>query len=458
MKNVGKLIIKCILALIPLWVICLFIAKSPLSYLSPDSVSAYWNKEFTQTKQDKNYDVVILGDSMAATSFMPELLSDSTINLALSGSSPVEGYYTLKDYLENNDAPSDVFISYMDYHLQHDDFTLSTCNQVHKFSIGDYYEIYRTIRNTGANGFEDINMDEYWDKAIASGFYLPSEYIASIINTINEGGRLEANKQAFDDVTVHAGRACKMTNDISSSSGIRYDDFTVSVLQGTYYKKLVGLCEDNQIKLHIIKLPLDVNTLFTEEYTAKVNGYYMNLLGDAKYAEFRWYPADYAVEWFWDDYHMNQHGSYRFSMQLKQDYADIWGETETSPRQMLALNDDIVIENEVPELFKWIDGKDYTVLIYSEMDDFVGYYNAYFKYDSQNIDSISANTYSVDIAGSHTVAVNNGTVTIDNNTYNWEDYNTNEVNIIIIDNANNKVVRTCSTSFNSGEGRFEKIQ
>ena len=458
MKNVGKLIIKCILALIPLWVICVFIAKSPLSYLSPDSVSAYWNKEFTQTKQDKKYDVVILGDSMAATSFMPELLSDSTINLALSGSSPVEGYYTLKDYLENNDAPSDVFISYMDYHLQHDDFTLSTCNQVHKFSIGDYLEIYRTIKATGANGFEDINMDEYWDKAIASGFYLPSEYIASIINTINEGGRLESNRQAYDEVTVHAGRACKMTNDISSSSGIRYDDYSVSALQGTYYKKLVDLCEDNQIKLHIIKLPLDVNTMFTDEYTAKVNGYYMNLLKDAKFAEFRWYPADYAVEWFWDDYHMNQHGSYRFSMQLKQDYPDIWGSTATSPRQMLAVNNDIMIENEPAELFKWIDAKDYTVVIYSEMDDFEGYYNAYFNYGSQGLQSVTDNIFAVDVTGTHSIYVKDNTLTIDDNSYQWNDYNSNEVNIIIIDNSNNKVVRTCSTSFNSGEGRFEKIQ
>ncbi len=457
MKNVGKLIIKCILALIPLWVICVFIAKSPLSYLSPDSVSAYWNKEFTQTKQDKKYDVVILGDSMAATSFMPELLSDSTINLALSGSSPVEGYYTLKDYLENNDAPSDVFISYMDYHLQHDDFTLSTCNQVHKFSIGDYLEIYRTIKDTGANGFEDINMDEYWDKAIASGFYLPSEYIASIINTINEGGRYASNKEAYDEINRHAGRACKMTNDISESTGLRYDEFSVSVLQGTYYKKLVDLCEDNQIKLHIVKLPLDVNTLFTEEYMAKVNGYYMNLLKDTEYAEFKWYPTDYAVEWFWDDYHMNQHGSYRFSMQLKQDYPEIWGSTETSPRQMLALNDDIVIENEPAELFKWIDEKDYTVVIYSEMDDFVGSYNAYFKFGSQELQTISDNIYAVDVKGSHSVDLKDGSVLVDGNSYDWENYNANEVNIIIIDNSNNKVVRTCSTSFNSGEDRFEKI-
>ena len=181
MKNVGKLLLKCIVALVPLWVICIFIAKSPLSYLSADSVGAYWNREFTKTKQDKYYDVVILGDSMAATSFMPELLSDSTANLALSGSSPIEGYYTLKDYLANNDAPTDVFVSYMDYHLAHNDFTFITCNQVHKFGIGEYSEIYKTIKDTGVSEFENVPMDEYWDKAIASSFYLPSEYIASII-------------------------------------------------------------------------------------------------------------------------------------------------------------------------------------------------------------------------------------------------------------------------------------
>lgn len=466
MKKVCKLLLKCIIALIPLWVIAFYIAINPLSYLSQDSVGAYWNKSFTESNHDKNFDVVILGDSMAATSFMPELLSDSTINLSLSGSSPIEGYYTFKDYLANNEVPTDVFVSYMDYHLAHDDFTLSTCNQVHKFSVMDYVEIYKNIKQTGANQFESVQIKDYWSDAVASTFYMPSEYIASIINSLKEGGRYEKNKLSYDEITTNFGRSCLMTNDISDSSGIRYDDFSVSSLQSCYYKKLIDLCEENQIKLHIIKLPLDRNTVFSDEYIAKVNGFYFTALANTQYAEFRWYPADYAVEWFWDDYHMNQHGSYRFSMQLKEDYPDIWGDYSATSEQMLAINNDIQIENEMAELFKWIDQKDYSVLIYSNIqdEDFTGIYNAFLQYSGQTINETDVKdlfvvngdsdevTTPVDLSDgilSLNIGNNQESIVLDNTE--------NVLNVIVIDNKNECIATSKLAKFDMDTYTLEEL-
>lgn len=467
MKDAGKLVVKCILALVPLWIICIFIAKSPLSYLSGDSVSAYWNKEFTQAKQEKYYDVVILGDSMAATSFVPELLSDSTINLALSGSSPVEGYYTLKDYLDNNEAPTDVFVSYMDYHLAHDDFTFATCNQVHKFSLNDYVEIYKTIKNTGAIQFEDLPIDSYWQKAVASSFYLPSEYIASIINAIKDGGRATENKGAYDNISLHYGRACRMTNDISNSTGLKYDEFSVSSLQWNYYSRIVDLCESNGIKLHVIKLPLDYNTLFTDEYVAQVNGFYMNIFEDSKLAEFRWYPADYATELFWDDYHMNQHGAYRFSMQMKLDYPELWGSHESTPEQMKGLNEYLLIENTPSELFKWIDAQNYTVLIcnnqsLSDNNDIEGMFNAFLKNNKQSIEKIdNSNLYC--ITGNNDkldfkVANNGNSVSIVLNEEYKIELSEDAINVIVIDDSNKEIVLHKKFYFNQEEYTISELE
>ncbi len=466
MKKVCKLLLKCIIALIPLWVIAFYIAINPLSYLSTDSVGAYWNKMFTQSSHEKKYDVVILGDSMAATSFMPELLSDSTINLSLSGSSPIEGYYTFKDYLDNNEAPTDVFVSYMDYHLAHDDFTLSTCNQVHKFSLMDYIEIYKNIKQTGAKQFESVQIKDYWSDAVASSFFMPSEYIASIINSAKEGGRYNQNKKSYDEITKQFGRSCLMTNDISESSGIRYDDFSVSALQSCYYKKLIDLCEENQIKLHIIKLPLDRNTVFSDEYIAEVNGYYMTALANTQYAEFIWYPADYAVEWFWDDYHMNQHGSYRFSMQLKEDYPNIWGDYSATAEQMLAINNDIQIENEMAELFKWIDKKDYSVLIYSNVtgEDFSGIYNAFLQYGNQAINKTDVENLFVVTGDSNaekiTVSLSDGTLSF-NIGSNQEkiDLNKSEnvLNVIVIDRKNECIVTSKLANFDIDTYTLEEL-
>ncbi|MBP5594352.1 MAG: hypothetical protein J6Y02_03140, partial [Pseudobutyrivibrio sp.] len=177
-----------------------------------------------------------------------------------------------------------------------------------------------------------------------------------------------------------------------------------------------------------------------------------------KLAEFKWYPADYAVEWFWDDYHMNQHGSYRFSMQLKADYPQLWGETNPSATQMLAINEDINIEKEPAELFKWMDEKDYTVVMYSELDDFEGYHNGFMRFNNQELKKATDSSYFVDIKGGHNVSVKDGTVEIDGNVYEWGEYNTGDVNFLIIDNTNKIIVRTCSTDFNNDEGRFERFE
>ena len=71
-----------------------------------------WNREITNTKQDKKYDVLILGDSVANAAYIPEVLSDHVINLALGGTTPVENYYTMQDWLKYNPAPKVCYISF----------------------------------------------------------------------------------------------------------------------------------------------------------------------------------------------------------------------------------------------------------------------------------------------------------------------------------------------------------
>ncbi len=467
MKKGLQLLTKILIALIPLWAICIYTALFPLSYLSGDSVGAYWNRKFTNSKQEKQYDVVILGDSMGATSYMPELLSDSTINLSLSGSSVVEGYYTLEDFLENNNAPTDVFVSYMDYHLAKNDFTLDTCNQVHKFSFKQYAEIYKTMHDVGADTFEEMSVDDYWEKALVSKLYMPSEYIASIFNSIKEGGRSKANQATYDNITIHGGRYCKMINDITESDGIAYSEFSVSPLQSAYYVKLVELCKSKDIKLHFVKLPLSNYTYFSDEYIAQVNGYYNILTSSYTNSEFLWYPADYVKEWFWDDYHMNQHGSYRFSMQLKEQFPDLFGDYSATADQMLAINNDLDIENEPSELFKWIDNKDYIVCLYDGMhmgSDFEGIYNAFLKNSTQYLTALNDDLYYVegDTNDTKVEAATDGTnlsVKVGGVTYTTyvKDFE-GAIGFVVIDNKNNQLVLSKTSMIDYESFSLSKLQ
>ena len=105
--------------MIPMIATCLY-ARSNLMAFGDNELPYYlWNKDFCSTPHDSQYDVIILGDSVANSAYMPEILSDHTVNLSIGGTTPMEAYYILKEWLHHNKAPKTVYMSFMDFHLQH---------------------------------------------------------------------------------------------------------------------------------------------------------------------------------------------------------------------------------------------------------------------------------------------------------------------------------------------------
>ena len=112
MKQIVKLIIKCGCVMLPLLVVCMYIRSHPLAFMDNEAPHYLWNKIKTNTAGGQTYDVLILGDSAANAAYMPEALSGTTLNLALGGTTPVENYYTLQDWLAHNPAPKACYISF----------------------------------------------------------------------------------------------------------------------------------------------------------------------------------------------------------------------------------------------------------------------------------------------------------------------------------------------------------
>lgn len=458
MKQLIKLSIKCILVLIPLWLAIFYAWHNPLAYLSTDSVPLYWNVQASNTSHDKYYGVLVLGDSTAAASFMPEMMSDDTLNLALPGSSALEGYYTLEDYLSHNEAPTDIFVSYMDYHLEQDSTTWDVSNHVHKFTHQQNKEIYEALNTFDITESDNIPIDDYWRTVLAYELYLPSQYINSITNALADS-RIEENTKSYEKQTMRNGRMCVMTNAVADEEEwVAYTDFAITPFQDYYYKKIIELCEENDISLHIIKLPLTFKMAFTDEYVQQVNDYYDDIMDDHDNVEFVWYENSYYTEWYWDIYHMNQHGSMRFGLQLQEDYPKLFS-GECSAAQLLMIDDDIDIENIPAELFWWIDGKDYTVLMYygmgadNSMEDI---YPAYLQHGVQYLqNTFVQNVYCVtgDGDGFSDISLNadNDVILVtlpDQSVYTWENYDVDGISFLVIDNANSLVATQKSTSMN----------
>ena len=115
-KEIGRLFGKLVLLVAPFFVVLpLYCAHFQDYYMDDEYAMYHAQRDYLLENQDHN-DVIILGDSRTKAGLMPELLSDSTYNLALGGASPIEGYYSLREYLDNHPAPGTLILCYAPMH------------------------------------------------------------------------------------------------------------------------------------------------------------------------------------------------------------------------------------------------------------------------------------------------------------------------------------------------------
>ena len=116
-RQIGKLISKILAIILPVVLVMqIFCAAFPMSYMDVEYAMYKQQKDYISKNHDTNR-VLILGDSRAKASFMPDVLGEDVYNISLGGISPVESYYMLKEYLENHDAPEYLILAYAPMHL-----------------------------------------------------------------------------------------------------------------------------------------------------------------------------------------------------------------------------------------------------------------------------------------------------------------------------------------------------
>ena len=359
MKQIVKLIIKCSCVMLPLWVVCMYIRSHPLAFMDSEAPYYLWNKIKTNTANEQSYDVLILGDSVANAAYMPEALSGTTLNLALGGTTPVENYYTLQDWLAHNPAPKACYISFQDSHLQRADCFWVRSMYSHRYNLGQNLEMLKNAMN-----YKDASIltEHYILDFISYELFLPNKYIISFMNAgFNQ--RYQGNRSAQQADDLYGGRyIARGLNEYVPSGEIVNEKFYVNPLFDSYYRKILELCRENRIQVYIVKLPLPANTSFTEEYEEDFRRYYEELQKGYPYIGVDWFPA-YPNQYFSDGAHMNTRGALSFSAELKDMYPEVFNNTDMTPNQSTAINEEIKAENKIEWIIKCIDERPYTVVI-----------------------------------------------------------------------------------------------
>ncbi|MCI9624906.1 MAG: hypothetical protein HFI23_16495 [Lachnospiraceae bacterium] len=425
MKHIIKLAIKGICVMFPMLAIYAYTWFNPLGYMDEESPHYLWNKEKVNSEETCYYDTIILGDSMANAAYMPEVLSDTAINLSLGGMTPVENYYVLQDWLTTHRAPQVCYLSFQDAHMIMEDCFWTRTMYSHRFRREQNLEILRT-----AEIFREptIITDTYKTDFISYELFLPNKYIASIMNSgFNQ--RYEKNVETQKRDELHRGRyVARGADEFEGGEKAALEEFYVNPIFEDYYRRLIAMCVENGIQVRIVKLPHPENVGFTEEYKAQFHEFYGNLQKDYPEITVDWI-TNYDRKCFVDANHLNTYGALKLSSDIRALYPEDFGTAPFTKGQAEAVNDSILTVRRGEQLIDWICGRDYTL----------------FLNDGAGVYSISGLNNRED--GREALELENGLKVWQESAdaWKWEEHVLGDFSVVVIDNYNQKEV--CQKSF-----------
>lgn len=365
MKRCLKLAGKCLLVLLPLIALEVIFSQTFMSYFNGEAFEILWMKEKINTHQEKRYDVMVLGDSLANASYLPEVLSDRTINLGVSNMAPISCYYIMETWLENNEPPKVCYLSFHVSHLNNIGHFWEGTIFAHPFRFQQDLEVIKA--NAAYNGTNIWKSGEL-QKLLSYRLWLPKMYITSFLNaSFNQRGA--GNRQLWAARDLHYGCYCRVTTeefvkeDITEKDIKSYETFVTSNLEAEYYERLIKLCQDNDIEVRIVHLPLPKHLIVSDTYKEEFYAYHDTL--SSKYPGIKVDFFDTMPETCFSDVcHMNSYGAMRFSTELKKLYPEDFGDEPLTEGQIAGINDYISREVKLDHIFDWAAGRGYTMLLY----------------------------------------------------------------------------------------------
>lgn len=362
------------LLLMPLLALKLYIVKYPLRWINEDAVARFWTKDFVSKEHSEHYKIITIGDSSTNAGFVPELLGENFINLAVRSNSPSSAYYVLKRYLSNNESPETVYLAfYGDYHFQNAN-GFSSWVLLQYFTRKEEAEFISKVRELKDDTKE---FDFYADyKLISLNKYWP--YLKN--SGIN--GRINKNKSLLKKQSEHRGSEVTRCTDVwkpspqttydavfgqteNHSGNHNWRHFTVSPLQDFYYKKILDLCKERGIFIRIQVLPIPLENYgpgywdefraYHEEALAGYDSWTLDTSQELASAT----TGGYSIGDFADDHHFNNHGSLKFCRMIRERYPEDFAEGAAMPvsdNTLAGLEDYLRMENQADKILRWIQG------------------------------------------------------------------------------------------------------
>lgn len=330
--KVLKVIGKTILVFIPVILVWVYIALFPMNYM--DGEYSYYTAardyRLGKTKQEAA-DVLILGDSRAKSAINPETFDNlgtkNCQSMAQGGSTAIEAYYALKEYIENKGIPKAVIVSVSSYHFTSFDGFFTRTLYFNSIDTKDAFKvIYKAIaegekdalKEAGGEGF--LTLLEYKIKS-------PTKYIAPFINSFGQDRRT-INEEAYKEMVDKKGYKSFVSWWPTSAEHDMTEFIPLKTLDD-YYRALIDLCVENDIEVYSVNTPLIATTFEESQKIVKPFTEYLESI-KKDYPEDT-YPKvhietlfeDYDEKFFDDADHLNPAGAEIFTRKLCEKYPEV---------------------------------------------------------------------------------------------------------------------------------------
>ncbi len=245
---------------------------------------AYMNVEYPtykdtqlKTAQNHNAQIIILGDSRAKAGFIPQ---DSTqLNLAIGGTTPISGYYTLKRYLTHNAPPKVLILSFGDRNYLDNKTFWRRAIKFDYLDFGEFSEIMENAHKLGQ--CKVINQNGKCKKYYFFIYKMQLQnYTAEIYNALIYWrvwrSRFATNTQIMADLAQNGGHF--FYGRAHESKGLNFEaelkGFALNPLHDLYLQKIADLAKAHNIALFHYQMPFNeasfnvLDSRFTHEYNA----------------------------------------------------------------------------------------------------------------------------------------------------------------------------------------------
>lgn len=296
----------------------------------------YFNREYpiwkskmdVLSQQDSGYSNFIIGDSRAIAGIDPKVLGSNYYNLALGGSTPMEGYHTLKKLIENKQKIDTVVVSYTPSHFEQSEMFWERQVKYRFYDLAEINTIFDDLNSEneifwqyeGESNFSDEEKPGLLKKAYLNYFRFPTQLRAEFSRSLFLRGY--TNYQVFNDIKQRKGSydfgMAKASYDLNVEA--QRENFHPKKIMVKSLRMLFELAESHNVEVVYTSIPMNETSYqaMNNEYRLGIEEFEKNLRADFPKINFVTSRImAYRAHFFGDASHLNSDGRLKFSNDLK---------------------------------------------------------------------------------------------------------------------------------------------